>query len=515
MFHYGIDSLTVGKVLQILNGELKATLTDEAFTKIEACHKIVLETAKKDKAVYGINTGFGPLCDTRISKDKTSELQRKILLSHSVGVGKPIEKDLAKLMLILKVHSLSQGFSGISSTVLKRILWHIENDAIPMVPEQGSVGASGDLCPLAHLFLPLIGEGQVYYKDELFETSIILKKFNLEPIALHPKAGLALINGTQFILAHAVMVVDKMYKCLSHADLIGSLMIEGLMGSQTPFYRKLHQTRPYKGNIHVAARMRTFLKDSEIGNSHTNCGKVQDPYSMRCIPQVHGSSRNAWLHLKEVVETELNSVTDNPIIISEDLIISGGSFHGQPLAMPLDYACLAAAELGSISDRRTYLSLEGKYDGTPRLLIKDSGLNSGFMILQYTTAALVSENKGLCFPASADSIPTSLGQEDHVSMGSISGRKALRVLNNLEKILAIEMLCAAQAFDFRKPLHSSKVLNKVHQLIRSKIEHTTEDRVFALDIEKAITLLKSNTLLEITSEENNCYSEYDAEFETY
>lgn len=515
MFKYGIDTLSVGKVLQILNGELEGQITSEAVNKIQACHEIVLKTAKNDKAVYGINTGFGPLCDTRISKDKTSELQRKILLSHSVGVGNPIDQDLAKLMLILKVQSLSQGFSGISMEVLTRILWHIKNDIIPMVPEQGSVGASGDLCPLSHLFLPLIGEGKVYYNNELVETSVVLEKFNLEPIELHPKAGLALINGTQFILAHAVMVVDKMYKCLSHADLIGSLMIEGLMGSQTPFYKELHQTRPYKGNIHVAARMRTFLKDSEIGNSHTNCGKVQDPYSMRCIPQVHGSSRNAWLHLKEVVETEMNSVTDNPVIISEDLIISGGSFHGQPLAMPLDYACLASAELGSISDRRTYLSLEGKYEGTPRLLLNDTGLNSGFMILQYTTAALVSENKGLCFPASADSIPTSLGQEDHVSMGSISGRKALRVLNNLEKILAIEMLCAAQAFDFRKPLHSSKILNKVHQVIRSTIEHTTEDRIFALDIEKAIKILKCNKLLAITSEKSNSYSEFDAEFETY
>jgi len=515
MFKYGIDTLSVGKVLQILNGTLKAKITDEAFNKIQTCHEIVLKTAKSDKAVYGINTGFGPLCDTRISKDNTSELQRKILLSHSVGVGNPIDKDIAKLMLILKVQGLSQGFSGISLEVLNRILWHIENDVIPMVPEQGSVGASGDLCPLSHLFLPLIGEGKVYYKNELVETKVVLEKFNLEPIELHPKAGLALINGTQFILAHAVMVVDKMFKCLSHADLIGSLMIEGLMGSQTPFYKELHQTRPFKGNIHVAARMRTFLKGSEIGNSHTNCGKVQDPYSMRCIPQVHGSSRNAWLHLKEVVETEMNSVTDNPVIISEDLIISGGSFHGQPLAMPLDYACLAAAELGSISDRRTYLSLEGKYEGTPRLLLKDTGLNSGFMILQYTTAALVSENKGLCFPASADSIPTSLGQEDHVSMGSISGRKALRVLNNLEKILAIEMLCAAQAFDFRKPLHSSEILDEVHKVIRSTIEHTTEDRIFALDIEKAIEILKSNKLLAITSEKNNAYSEFDAEFETY
>ena len=515
MFKYGQDALTVGKALKILRGQLKADITKGTIEKINASHDIVLRTALADNAVYGINTGFGPLCDTIISKDKTSELQRKILLSHSVGVGDPIDKALAKLMLILKVNSLSQGFSGISMEVLNRILWHIENDVIPVVPEQGSVGASGDLAPLSHLFLPLIGEGKVQYKDKIIPTKEVLDKFNLNPVALHPKAGLALINGTQFMLAHAVFVIDKLYNCLSHADLIGAMMIEGLMGSQMPFHKSLHETRPFKGNIHVAGRISHFLKDSEIGDSHKDCDKVQDPYSLRCMPQVHGSSRAAWLHLKEIVEVELNSVTDNPIIISEDLIISGGSFHGQPLALPLDYACLAAAELGSISDRRSYLSLEGKYEGTPRLLLKDTGLNSGFMILQYTTAALASENKGLCFPASADSIPTSLGQEDHVSMGSIGGRKALRVINNLEKILAIELLCAAQAFDFRSPLKSSKTLSDVHELIRKQIDHATEDRIFSLDIEKAIEIIKNKELLEIVNKHANSFSDYDTLFENY
>lgn len=515
MFKYGLDKLTVGKVLAILSGELKTEINQDAKNQIDDSHDIVLKTAQKEKAVYGINTGFGPLCDTRISKDKTSELQRKILLSHSVGVGNPIDTGIAKMMLILKVHSLSKGFSGISREILNRILWHIENDVIPVVPEQGSVGASGDLCPLSHLFLPLIGEGEVVYKNKTITTKEIFKTFNLKPVALHPKAGLALINGTQFILAHAVFVVDKLYNCLSHADLIGSLMIEGLMGSQTPFHKSLHETRPFKGNIHVAARISKFLKDSEIGKSHTDCDKVQDPYSLRCMPQVHGSSRNAWLHLKECVEVELNSVTDNPVIISEYLIISGGSFHGQPLAMPLDYACLAAAELGSISDRRTYLSLEGNYAGTPRLLLSDTGLNSGFMILQYTTAALVSENKGLCFPSSADSIPTSLGQEDHVSMGSIGARKALRVINNLEKILAIELMCAAQAFDFRKPLKSSKILDSVHKLVRKHIDFAVEDRIFSIDIEKAIQLVKKGDLLTIEELSENQYSQFDSLFENY
>ena len=515
MFKYGLDHLTVGKVISIMNGELKAFISEEAEDKINKSHNIVLKTALRDKPVYGINTGFGPLCDTIISKNDTTELQRKILLSHSVGVGEPIDKDLAKLMLILKMHSLSQGYSGISMAVLERIQWHIDNDIIPVVPEQGSVGASGDLAPLSHLFLPLIGEGKVFYKNKVLKTKKVLEKEGLIPLLLHPKAGLALINGTQFILAHAVMCVDKLYNCLSHADLIGSLMIEGLMGSQMPFHELLHKTRPFKGNIHVAKRINQFLKGSQIGQSHLFCGKVQDPYSLRCMPQVHGSSRNAWLHLKECVETELNAVTDNPVIISEDLIISGGSFHGQPLALPLDYACLAAAEIGSISDRRTYLSLEGKYEGTPRLLMHDTGINSGFMILQYTSAALVSENKGLCFPSSADSIPTSLGQEDHVSMGSIGGRKALRVIDNLEKILAIELLCAAQAFDFRKPLKSSEILDDIHDTIREKIEFASEDRIFSVDIKKAVALIRERVLLSTTSFHCESYSEYDNLFESF
>ncbi len=515
MFKYGLDHLTVSQLISILHGDLKAEISNEAKERINRSHEIVLATAKKEKPVYGINTGFGPLCDTIISKDDTTELQRKILLSHSVGVGAPIDKDLAKLMLILKMHSLAQGYSGISMAVLERIQWHIENDIIPIVPEQGSVGASGDLAPLSHLFLPLIGEGKVFYKNKVRKTKKVLEKEGLKALNLHPKAGLALINGTQFILAHAAICVDKLYNCLSHADLIGSLMIEGLMGSQMPFHEALHKTRPFKGNMHVAKRINQFLQGSEIGKSHLYCGKVQDPYSLRCMPQVHGSSRNAWLHLKEVVEIELNSVTDNPVIINDELIISGGSFHGQPLAMPLDYACLAAAELGSISDRRTYLSLEGKYEGTPRLLMKDTGLNSGFMILQYTSAALVSENKGLCFPSSADSIPTSLGQEDHVSMGSIGGRKALRVIDNLEKILAIELLCAAQALDFRKPLKSSEVLDDVHDTIREKIAFAEEDRIFSIDIEKAIVLIKKRKLLATVSYHCDSYSEHDNLFESY
>ncbi|MBT8308172.1 MAG: aromatic amino acid lyase, partial [Maribacter sp.] len=314
---------------------------------------------------------------------------------------------------------------------------------------------------------------------------------------LGPKEGLALINGTQFIAAHAIKVVERLHNCLSQADIIGAMMIEGLQGSIKPFYNELHALRPFKGNMHVAKRVKRVLKGSQIMESHADCERVQDPYSLRCIPQVHGASRTAWLHLKELLEVELNSVTDNPIIIDEELTISGGNFHGQPLAMALDYACLAASEVGNISDRRIYLALEGNSPGVPKLLMEDTGINSGYMILQYTTAALASENKGLCFPASADSIPTSLGQEDHVSMGSISGRKALQVIDNVEKILAIELLTAAQAFEYRKPMKSGILLDKVYKEVRKRVSFAKKDRVFADDIEKGIAMIKDKTIIQI------------------
>jgi len=515
-FRYGIDHLTSSIAIAIMRGDIKGVISDEAANAIDRAHGIVVKVAGQEDAVYGINTGFGPLCNSKIPKDQTTQLQHNLLISHSVGVGNPISQELSKLMLITKVHSLSRGYSGISYEIVNRIIWHIDNDVIPVVPEQGSVGASGDLAPLSHLFLPLLGEGELFYNSEILPTAQVFKELNVEPVDMHPKSGLALINGTQFILAHAVMVVDTLYNCLSHADIIGGMMVEGLLGSTSPFKDILHTTRPHKGNIHVASRLSLFLKDSEILVSHENCDRVQDPYSLRCMPQVHGSSRGAWLHLKEAVEVELNSVTDNPIVFTEDEIISGGSFHGQPLALPLDYACLAASEIGNISDRRSYFSLEGKAEGVPKLLMKDTGINSGFMIIQYTGAAIASENKGLCFPSSADSIPTSLGQEDHVSMGSIGGRKALQVCNNVIKILATELLCAAQAFDFRKPLKSSVVLDAVHAEIRKHIDHATKDRIFALDINKAIEVIESRVLLDIANEKYiGSFSDHDDLFEKY
>lgn len=505
LFHYGTDRLTVAAAISIASGKFKAGLDDVAIKKIKESQQHVEAIVASNKTVYGINTGFGILSNTHISAEDTATLQHKLLESHSVGVGDPIPQEVAKIMLITKVQSLAQGYSGVKLSTVERILWHIENDVIPVVPEKGSVGASGDLAPLAHLFLPLIGLGEVFYKRERKDMGYVLRDAGLKAIQLGPKEGLALINGTQFILSYAVKAVQRMHNCLEAADIIGAMSLEALTGTKAPFDERLHELRPFAGNKLVAQRLRLLLNDSAIMRSHVDCGRVQDPYSLRCMPQVHGASRNAWLHLKELTETELNAVTDNPIVFAADDTISGGNFHGQPLALPLDYACFASSELGNISDRRCYLLLEGKW-GLPMLLMKDVGLNSGFMIPQYTTAALVSENKTLCFPSSADSIPTSLGQEDHVSMGSISGRKLNRVLDNLEFILAIELLSACQAIEFRRPLKSSELLESAHSYVRDFVSFAEEDRIFAEDINKVAGIIKDFSFVERVNEFANSRS---------
>ncbi|ANH80204.1 histidine ammonia-lyase [Niabella ginsenosidivorans] len=495
VFRYGEDFLKVSVAMAIVSGAIKGILSEAGRERIRKSAAIVERVVTSGEVVYGINTGFGPLCTTPVNEEDTRQLQENILKSHAAGVGQPIDQRLSKLMLVLKVHSLAKGFSGICEATIDRIIWHIEQEVIPVVPEQGSVGASGDLAPLSHLFLPLIGLGKVFYKDAVKPAAEVLRELGMAPLQLEAKEGLALINGTQFIAAHAVTGIVGFHKVLTQADLNAVLMLEGLSASIKPFYPELHALRPFKGNQFVASTIYNLLKDSAIVHAHANCSRVQDPYSLRCVPQVHGASRNAWLHLKELVETEINSVTDNPLLINERLTISGGNFHGQPLAMALDYACLAAAEIGNIADRRVYLSLEGDTPGVPRLLLPSTGLNSGFMILQYTTAALASENKTLCFPSSADSIPTSLGQEDHVSMGSISGRKLLQVLGNVEKIQAIELICAAQALDFHAPLKPTPIVEAVHQAIRNQVPHIETDTVMTTHLEAAMELVGSGALI--------------------
>ncbi|TDQ19415.1 histidine ammonia-lyase [Algoriphagus boseongensis] len=496
-FRYGQDHLTASIALKLARKEIQGILSAETIEKVKASSEAVEKIAKGERIVYGINTGFGPLCTSKISASDTQTLQENLLKSHAVGVGEPVDLEISRLMLVLKAHALAQGFSGIRLETLERIIWMLENDLIPVVPIQGSVGASGDLAPLSHLFLPLIGMGKIHYQGEIQKTSEVFNRLKIKALKLGPKEGLALINGTQFMAAHGVKVVERLHNLLSHASITGAMMIEGLMGSVKPFSAELHQLRPYAGNQHVAQTILNLLHDSEIVASHLHCARVQDPYSLRCMPQVHGASWNAFRHVKEILEIEINSVTDNPVVFNENHTISGGHFHGQPIALPLDYATLAASEIGNISDRRIYLSIEGDTPGVPKLLLKETGLNSGLMIPQYTTAALASENKGLCFPASADSIPTSLGQEDHVSMGSIGARKALRVIENVEKILGIELFYAAQAMDYHAPLKSGKIMTAIYQKVRELIDPVVSDRIMYEDMETAIDLVKSGELVNL------------------
>jgi histidine ammonia-lyase len=459
--------------------------------------KVVDQALKDGNAYYGINTGFGALAGKRVNDSDLKQLQRNLILSHSVGVGNLVPKEISKLMLQLKIHALAIGYSGISEETFDRLMLFIENDWIPAIPEKGSVGASGDLAPLAHMSLPLLGFGEFWNKEETGTLPVdeVLKKNGLEPIDLQPKDGLSLINGTQLMSGYGAYILEKSLHLLKMADLIAAMSLEALQGSIKPFDERIHSIRPHQGQKHVAENIRSLLSESEILESHRHCGKVQDPYCLRCVPQVHGASRDAINHAVSVVETEINSVTDNPLVFPDGDIISGGNFHGQPLALVLDFAKVALAEIASISERRTYLLLEG-HDGLPKLLMQETGINSGFMIPQYTSAALVSENKVLCHPSSVDSIPTSLGQEDHVSMGSISALHLLKVYENVEQVLGIELFTAAQALDFRKPLRPGKGVQLAHQVIRDSIPHATEDQYFKDDIRQAVDLLRVNEMLE-------------------
>ncbi len=484
--------------------DLKESLTEiKKFPKrIRNSRRIVDNALADGNTYYGINTGFGVLATQRVSAEKLTQLQRNLLLSHAVGVGDYVPKEICRLMLQLKIHSLGIGYSGISERTLNRLITLLQQDLIPAVPQKGSVGASGDLAPLAHMSLPLLGLGQIWNKNgtKVKEATGLFHDLNIDPIELQPKDGLSLINGTQLMSAYGAYILEKSLHLMRVADIAASMSIEALQGSINPFDRRVHKVRPHKGQQTVAGNIREMLIDSEILESHRNCGKVQDPYCLRCVPQVHGASRDAISHAISVVETEINSVTDNPLVFENGDILSGGNFHGQPLALALDYAKIALAEIASISERRTYLLLEG-HDGLPKLLMLETGINSGFMIPQYTAAALVSENKVLCHPSSVDSIPTSLGQEDHVSMGSISALNLYKVYENVEIVLAIELFTAAQALDFRKPLKPGRGVELAHQTIRSSIPHAVEDQYFKSDISMAADFIKSRKLVDVLESE--------------
>ncbi len=446
---------------------------------------------------YGINTGFGVLANKRVPDEQLAALQRNLLLSHAVGVGTPVPPEITRVMLQLKVHALGLGYSGVSLPVFRRLVEFDQANLLPVVPSRGSVGASGDLAPLAHLCLPLIGLGEFWDDDRrgYVPAADVLRARDLEPVALAAKDGLALINGTQLMAAYGAWILERCSRLIDLFDLAAAMSLEALQGSIAPFDSRIHAIRPHPGHGVVASNVRFLLQASEILESHRNCGKVQDPYCLRCVPQVHGASRDALNYASGVLETEINGVTDNPLVFEAGDIVSGGNFHGQPLALALDFAAIALAEYASISERRIYLLLEG-HDGLPKLLMRETGLNSGFMIPQYTAAALVSENKVLCHPASVDSVPTSLGQEDHVSMGSISAVKLLAVLKNVETVLAIELLTAAQALDYRSPLRPGRGVESAHQRIRSVTTHRETDYLFQDDLRRITELLDDRALLD-------------------
>jgi len=462
---------------------------------VDHSREIVLAAMNDGKAHYGINTGFGILANKRIDDKQLSDLQQNILLSHACGVGDPVPVNITRLMLQLKIHALGLGQSGISRSTFEQLLRFDESDLTPWVPSRGSVGASGDLAPLAHLCLPLIGRGDVWNETSngKIPAADAMKHRGINAVRMQAKDGLALINGTQMMSAYGAYILERALVLQKEADILATMSLEALQGSAAPFDQRIHNIRPHEGQMTVAGNVRKLLAASEIMDSHRDCGRVQDPYCLRCVPQVHGASRDALAFSAKTIEIELNSVTDNPLVFDNGDIISGGNFHGQPLALAMDFAAIALAELASISERRTYLLLEG-HDGLPKLLMKDTGVNSGFMMPQYTAAALVSENKVLCHPASVDSIPTSLGQEDHVSMGSISALKLLSVLRNVEQVLAVEFLTAAQALDFRAPLKPGIGVRHAHKMLRDQIDHAHKDYEVRNDLDLCVSILRRGDL---------------------
>ena len=471
-------------------------LSDEAKANILKCRAYLDDKMQQEaKPIYGINTGFGSLCNVKISNNNLTKLQENLVMSHACGTGEIVPEAIVKLMLLLKIQSLSYGHSGVQLETVERLIEFYNNGIFPVIFTQGSLGASGDLAPLAHLALPLIGEGEVFYKGDRVSSSIVMETFGWSKIQLKSKEGLALLNGTQFMSAYGVYNLLKAYKLSYFADIIGTLSLEGFDGNHSPFLAHSHIIRPHNGQLKTAERISEFLEGSEIIVQDTK--QVQDPYSFRCMPQVHGATKDTLAFVAKTFETEINAVTDNPnIFVEDDMIISAGNFHGQPLALALDYLAIAIAELGSISERRTYQLISG-LRGLPAFLVNDPGLNSGFMIPQYTAASIVSMNKQLCTPASVDSIVSSNGQEDHVSMGANAATKCKTVVDNVASVLAIELLNASQAIAFRRPLKTSEFLESFIETYRFDVPFVAEDRLLHDDIKRSITFIEA---FEIESE---------------
>ena len=491
MVHYiSSERLTLERVNEIITKKMTIALSDDAIARIEKCRNYLdnkMETQKEP--IYGVTTGFGSLCNISISKEQLSQLQKNLVMSHACGVGDEVPQEVVKLMLLLKVQNFAAGYSGVQLVTAQRLVDCFNEDVLPVVYQQGSLGASGDLCPLANLMLPsVLGMGDVYYKGRKCDVQEVYAEKGWQPIELHSKEGLALLNGTQFMSAYGTWSILKAQRLSKQADMILSLSLDAFDGRIEPFYESLHMVRPHKGQLETAKNVRTYVEGSEIIKRHKE--HVQDPYSFRCAPQVHGAAKDTIAYVASVIETEINSTTDNPIVLpDEDMVISGGHFHGEPMAMVLDFLAIAVAELGSISERRTYQLIDAKR-GLPSFLVAKPGLNSGFMIPQYAAASIVSQSKQLCTPCSVDSIPSSQNQEDLVSMGGNAATKCYKVMENTERVLAIEIFNAAQALEFRRPLKSSPFIENMVAEYRKVVNFVDIDQIMYKLIHKSVKFLQ-------------------------
>jgi histidine ammonia-lyase len=490
------ETLSLEEIRDVARGGVSVELAPEALARVERSRALVDRIAAGETAAYGINTGFGTLAEVRIDRKDLRTLQRNLLLSHAAGVGTPLPVPEARALLLLRCNVLAKGHSGIRPRTLQLALDMLNRGVIPVVPERGSVGASGDLAPLAHLALVLIGEGEAFLGSERLPGRTALTRAGLEPVVLEAKEGLALVNGTQAMCAVGALALLRGEALAQTADLAGAMTLEGLLGSHRPFLPPIHAARPHPGQAAVAEHLRTLLRDSEIVESHADCSKVQDPYSLRCMPQVHGAARDGLQHVRSVLSIEVNSATDNPLVFpDQDLIVSGGNFHGQPVSLALDVLAIACTQLQAISERRVEQLVNPSLSGLPPFLAKNSGLNSGFMIAQVTSAALVAESRVLSHPASVDSIPSSAGREDHVSMGMTAALKARQVVDFTRTCLAVEVLVAAQALDMRKPLRPGRGVAAAHARVREVVPPMEEDREIHRDIEAVSALIDSGALL--------------------
>ncbi len=494
------ESLTIDQVYQVAHDhglKIEVQISKKCQKNLKKSDEFVNQLLSEGKIIYGINTGFGALSNVHIPNEKLKELQYNLIRSHCAGVGEPFSIPITRAIMLLRANCLIQGHSGVTPEIVQRILDFINHGVHPVIPQKGSVGASGDLAPLSHLALSLIGEGEVSFQGKTIHSRFALEQIKKEPVILGPKDGLALINGTAVMTALGCLSLVEAKRMARSADIIGALTLEAVRGTIKAYDLKISMLKPHPGQLSVAHNMNNLLKNSEILVSHPNCGKVQDPYSLRCIPQVHGSCRQTFDHAEQVLAVEINSVTDNPLIfVDEKEVVSGGNFHGEALAMCMDYMAIGLSELASISERRVEKMMNPTFSGLPAFLTKESGLNSGFMIAHVTSAALVSENKILSHPASVDSVPTSTDKEDHVSMGVTSGRKLYEILENLGHCLAIELLCNTQGIEFLRPLKSSKALEAVHALVRRHVPAVVQDRVFHKDIQHIANLIRRGEIIE-------------------